>query len=37
MKYYATGEPEVTDPAWVVEYVSNVTEMAVRFGGRYLA
>jgi uncharacterized protein (DUF1330 family) len=37
MKHYAVAELEVTDPAWVADYVANVTPMVERRGGRYLA
>jgi uncharacterized protein (DUF1330 family) len=37
MKYYFIGEIEVTDQSWVPEYVSNVTGLVERSGGRYLA
>ena len=37
MKYYAVAELDVTDPAWVREYVATVTPMVERHGGRYLA
>jgi uncharacterized protein (DUF1330 family) len=37
MKYYAVAEIEVTDRAWVRDYIANVTEMVERHGGRYLA
>ena len=37
MRYYAVAEIDVTDPSWVREYVTNVTEMVERRGGRYLA
>jgi uncharacterized protein (DUF1330 family) len=37
MKYYAVAEIEVTDPAWVREYLADVTGMVERRGGRYLA
>jgi uncharacterized protein (DUF1330 family) len=37
MKYYAVAEIEVTDPAWVREYIADVTAMVERRGGRYLA
>lgn len=37
MKYFAVGEIDVTDPAWVEEYIGEVTSMVARFGGRYLA
>jgi uncharacterized protein (DUF1330 family) len=37
MKYYAVAELDVTDPAWIRDYVANVTGMVERHGGRYLA
>lgn len=37
MKYYAVAELDVTDPAWVQEYVAKVTPMVEARGGRYLA
>ena len=37
MKYYAVAEIEVTDPAWVRDYIADVTAMVERHGGRYLA
>jgi uncharacterized protein (DUF1330 family) len=37
MKCYAVAEIEVTDPAWVREYITRVTGMVERRGGRYLA
>lgn len=37
MKYYVIAEMRVTDPAWVADYVANVTPMIERRGGRYLA
>lgn len=37
MKHYAVAELDVTDPAWVRDYVSEVTPMVERRGGRYLA
>jgi uncharacterized protein (DUF1330 family) len=37
MKHYAVAEIEITDPAWVAEYVAKVTPMVERRGGRYLA
>lgn len=37
MKHYVVAELEVTDPAWVAEYVRTVTPMIERRGGRYLA
>jgi uncharacterized protein (DUF1330 family) len=37
MKYYAVAKLDVTDPAWVRDYVADVTPMVERRGGRYLA
>ena len=37
MKHYTVAELEVTDPAWVGDYVNDVTPMVERRGGRYLA
>jgi uncharacterized protein (DUF1330 family) len=37
MKYYAVAEVDVTGPGWVRDYVTNVTPMVERHGGRYLA
>jgi uncharacterized protein (DUF1330 family) len=37
MKYYAVAELEITDPSWIREYVTDVTGMVERRGGRYLA
>ena len=37
MNYYAVAELDVTDPAWVRDYVAEVTPMVERYGGRYLA
>jgi len=37
MKYYFIGEIEVTDQSWVQDYITNVTGMVERWGGRYLA
>ena len=37
MRCYAVGEIDVSDPAWVREYVAEVTPMVERHGGRYLA
>lgn len=37
MKYYVVAEFDLTDPAWVAEYVREVTPMIERRGGRYLA
>jgi uncharacterized protein (DUF1330 family) len=37
MKYYAVAQLDVTDPAWVADYVTEVTPMVERHGGRYLA
>jgi uncharacterized protein (DUF1330 family) len=37
MKFYAVAEMEITDPAWIKDYVANVTGMVERRGGRYLS
>jgi uncharacterized protein (DUF1330 family) len=37
MKYYAVADLDVTDPAWVLEYVNEVTPMVEGRGGRSLA
>ncbi len=37
MKHYAVAEIDVTDPAWVRDYLAQVTPMVQRRGGRYLA
>lgn len=37
MKYYAVAELEITDPAWIPEYVEHTTALVERHGGRYLA
>jgi uncharacterized protein (DUF1330 family) len=37
MRCYALVEIDVSDPAWVREYVDEVTPMVERRGGRYLA
>ncbi|HUH80529.1 MAG TPA: DUF1330 domain-containing protein [Solirubrobacteraceae bacterium] len=37
MKHYTVAEMEVTDPAWVRDYVNDVTGMVEAHGGRYLA
>lgn len=37
MKYYTVAELEITDRAWVADYVQNVTRMIEERGGRYLA
>jgi uncharacterized protein (DUF1330 family) len=37
LKYYTIAEIEVTDPAWVDDYVEDVTRMVTSAGGRYLA
>ncbi len=37
MKHYAVARLDVKDPAWVRDYVSDVTPMVERRGGRYLA
>jgi uncharacterized protein (DUF1330 family) len=37
VKHYTVAELEVTDPAWVRDYVDDVTRMVQTHGGRYLA
>jgi len=37
VKFYAFAEIDVSDPAWVREYIDEVTPMVERHGGRYLA
>lgn len=37
MRYYAVAQMDITDPAWIRDYVANVTPMVERHGGRYLA
>ncbi len=37
MKYYAVVRVNVTDPAWVADYLADVTRIAQRHGGTYLA
>jgi uncharacterized protein (DUF1330 family) len=37
MKYYAVAQTRVTDPSWVRDYVTDVTAMVERRGGRYLS
>jgi uncharacterized protein (DUF1330 family) len=37
MKYYAVAEMDIRDPAWIGDYVANVTAMVERRGGRYLS
>lgn len=37
MKYYTVAELNVTDRAWVKDYVVKVSPMVERYGGRYLA
>ena len=37
MKYYCVAELDITDRAWVSDYVRNVTKLVERHGGRYLA
>jgi uncharacterized protein (DUF1330 family) len=37
MKHYAVATIDVTDRAWVADYVAKVTPMVERHGGRYLA
>jgi len=37
VKHYTVAELRVTDPAWVRDYLAEVTGMVERHGGRYLA
>lgn len=37
MKVYAVARLDITDRAWVADYVRDVTPMVERHGGRYLA
>jgi uncharacterized protein (DUF1330 family) len=37
VKHYAVAELDVRDPAWVRDYVAEVTPLVERHGGRYLA
>ena len=37
LRYYAVAEIDITDPAWVPEYVEKVTRLVEARGGRYLA
>ena len=37
VKHYAVAELDVTDPAWVRDYVAEVTPLVESYGGRYLA
>jgi uncharacterized protein (DUF1330 family) len=37
VKHYSVAELDITDRAWVADYVKNVTPLVERFGGRYLA
>jgi uncharacterized protein (DUF1330 family) len=37
VKYYSVAEITIIDRSWVRDYVTNVTEMVERHGGRYLA
>jgi uncharacterized protein (DUF1330 family) len=37
MKHYTIGEMEILDRGWVGDYVTDVTRMIERAGGRYLA
>ncbi len=37
MKYYAIAQLDITDPSWIVEYVTHVTPLVESHGGRYLA
>jgi uncharacterized protein (DUF1330 family) len=35
--YYAVAEIDIADPGWVPSYVTDVTRLVERHGGRYLA
>jgi uncharacterized protein (DUF1330 family) len=37
MKYYSVAELTITDRGWVRDYVTHVTAIVERHGGRYLA
>jgi uncharacterized protein (DUF1330 family) len=37
VKFYTIAELEITDRAWIADYVQNVTKMVEERGGRYLA
>jgi uncharacterized protein (DUF1330 family) len=37
VRYYAVAEIDITDPAWVEEYVRGTTQLVEEHGGRYLA
>jgi len=37
VKHYAVAELDVTDPAWVADYVTHTTRLVEAHGGRYLA
>jgi uncharacterized protein (DUF1330 family) len=37
VKCYAIAEIDVTDPSWVRDYITNVTKIVERRGGRYLS
>lgn len=37
MNYYTVATIEITDRAWVADYVANVTRLVERAGGTYLA
>jgi len=37
VKHYIIGEMNITDPAWISDYVQSVTPMIEARGGRYLA
>jgi uncharacterized protein (DUF1330 family) len=37
MRYYAVAQMRVTEPSWVRDYVTNVTAMVERRGGRCLS
>lgn len=37
MRHYTYAELQVTDRAWVRDYIAKVTPLVERHGGRYLA
>jgi uncharacterized protein (DUF1330 family) len=37
VKYYGIAEIDITDAAWVADYVANTTRLVEAHGGRYLA
>jgi uncharacterized protein (DUF1330 family) len=36
MKHYIIIETNIADPAWIPDYIENVTALVESFGGRYL-